>query len=71
MPLFNRETGEQATPEQEARIITVANDILDDPYAAPELMAWAMDVLPPDQVELRFWESVRKQAERKRAQQAQ
>ena len=70
MPLFNRETGEQATPEEEARIVAVANDILDDPYAAPELMAWAMDVLPPEQVESRFWESVR-EIEKRLAQQAQ
>jgi hypothetical protein len=71
MPLFNRETGEQATPEQEARVIRRANDILDSPYSAPELVAWAMDVIPPDQFEARFWESVRKGKERRRVQQAQ
>lgn len=68
MPLFNRNTGEQATPKQEAQVIAVANDILDDPYAAPELVGWAMDVIPPDQFEYRFWESVRKGKERKRRQ---
>lgn len=66
--LFNRETGEQATPEQEAQVFAVANDILDNPYAAPELLEWAMDVIPADQFEMRFWESVRKGKERKRAQ---
>lgn len=66
MPLFNRETGEQATLEQEARVFAVANGILDNPYAALELVEWAMGVIPADQFEMRFWESVRKGKERER-----
>jgi len=69
MALFNRYTGERATPEQKARVIARANAILDSPYSSPERLAWAMDVIPPDQFEARFWESVRKGKERKRAQQ--
>lgn len=70
MALFNRETGEKATPELERIIMAKANDILDSPYSAPELITWAMDVIPPDQFEARFWEGVRKGQERRHAQQA-
>jgi len=67
--LFNRHTGEQATPAQEAKVIATANAILDNPYAAPELLEWAMDIIPGDQFEMRFWESVREERTRKRREQ--
>ena len=42
----NRYTGEHPTPEQWERMKVRAHAILANPYAAPELSEWAMEVLP-------------------------
>ena len=42
----NRNTGEHPTPEQWERMKTEAYRILANPYAAPELLEWAVEILP-------------------------
>jgi len=42
----NRNTGEPPTEKQWERMKTEAHRILANPYAAPELSEWAMEVLP-------------------------
>ena len=68
MALINRETGKTATPAEQAACERRALEILGNPYASPEQMAWAMEVAPPG-FEMVFWESSREQAERKRQEQ--
>ena len=42
----NRNTGEHPTAEQWERMKVRAHHIIANPYAAPELLEWAMMVLP-------------------------
>lgn len=44
--LVNRETGLPPTQAEWEQIKARAQEILDDPYAAPETVAWAMDIYP-------------------------
>lgn len=44
--LVNRETGLPPTQAEWEQIKARAQQILDDPYAAPEVAAWAMDICP-------------------------
>lgn len=44
--LVNRETGLPPTQTEWEQIKARAQEILDDPYAAPEVVAWAIDICP-------------------------
>jgi len=44
--LVNRETGLPPTPAEWIAIKAHAAEILSNPYASPESVAWAMDILP-------------------------
>ena len=46
LQFHNRYTGTAPTREEWDRIKTRAHHILANPYAAPELLEWAMEVLP-------------------------
>lgn len=56
MPFINRLTGQEPTPEEWAAIEQRAAEILQNPYASPEQVEWALMVAPPG-AEMAFWES--------------
>lgn len=63
MTLINRE-GREAMPEEQAACERRALEILRNPYASPEQIAWAIEIAPVD-FEMVFWESSREKAARK------
>lgn len=50
----NRYTGLPPTPDEWRQMQLRARRIMSSPYSAPELIDWAMNVLP--NAELYFWE---------------
>jgi hypothetical protein len=68
MLVINRETGLPPTEQEQRQIDAAARSILQNPYAAPERVAWAIDCATPAVVEEWFfgsWESCRQKGRKR------
>lgn len=66
MHLINRRTGKEPTRAEWQQCLRRAEEILDNPYSAPEQIEWAL-AFPG--MEFRFWESCLQRSIRQRRQQ--